>query len=146
MILMKRAIALLVGAAAILFGHSLTAEMKPADGAPVFRIFTSPPGGGSPDSAINLNGKKPLMIVTAVSDVAVSRDRKAVRVILNSADARRFADIIRKHPNDLLVLEANGRVLEAMRASGPVTNGVLEFVYPDDATVADYLKKRFRLK
>ena len=47
---------------------------------------------------------------------------------------------------DLLVLEANGRVLEAMKASGPVTNGTLEFVYPEDAAVAYYLKRRFRLK
>jgi len=146
MILMKRALALLVCGGAILVGHQIIADMKPADGAPVFRIFSSAPGGGSADSPINLNGKKPLMIVTAVSDVAVSRDRKAVRVILNSADARRFADITRKHPNDLLVLEANGRVLEAMKASAPVTNGTLEFVYPEDATVADYLRKRFRLK
>ena len=38
------------------------------------------------------------------------------------------------------------KVLEAMRVTSPVTDGVLEFTYPDDAAVADYLRKRFRLK
>ena len=137
----------MVCGAACLLQLNSNADMKPADSAaPVFRIFAAGSAGVNAESAINLSGKKPLMIVTAVSDVAVSRDRKAVRVILNSADARRFADITRKHPNDLLVLEANGRILEALQASAPVTNGVLEFTYPEDAAVADYLRKRFRLK
>lgn len=124
------------------------ADIKPADGnAPVFRIFASSAGGGvNPDSAINLNGKKPLMILTSVAAIGESRDRKAVRLTLSSADARHFADITRKHPNDLLVLEANGRILEAIQATAPVTNGILEFTYPDDATVVDYLRKRFHLK
>src|ERR1700761_8533426 len=130
---MTRALALaIVGASVCAFDVVAKADMKPADnGAPVFRIFAAGMGGVSADSPINLSGKKPLMIVTAVSDVAVSRDRKAVRVILNSADARRFADITRKHPNDLLVLESNGRILEAMQAGAPVTNGTLEFTYPE---------------
>ena len=145
---MTRALVMaILGASVFAFDLVAMADMKPADnGGPVFRIFVVGMGGVSADSPINLNGKKPLMIVTAVSDVAVSRDRKAVRVILNSADARRFADITRKHPNNLLVLESNGRVLEAMQASAPVTNGTLEFTYPEDAVVADYLRKRFRLK
>ena len=86
------------------------------------------------------------MVVSAVSNVQLSNDRKAVRLILTRSDARRFADVTRKHAKELLILEANGRVLEAMRVSSAVTNGVLEFTYPEDAAVADYLRKRFRLK
>jgi hypothetical protein len=86
------------------------------------------------------------MVVSTVSNLQLSNDRKAVRLTLTGPDARKFADITRKHGQELLVIEANGRVLEAMQVSSPVTNGVLEFTYPDDATVADYLRKRFRLK
>jgi hypothetical protein len=123
----------------------IAAEFKPVDGkAPVFRIFAAPIEGGK--ATINLSGKQPLLVVSAVADVALSRDRKAVRIILTPSDAHRFADITRKHGKELLVLEANGTVLEAMRVEKPVTNGMLQFDYPNDAKVADYLRKRFRLK
>jgi hypothetical protein len=125
----------------------LAADRKPADAAaPVFRVFASESSGGSGAPQINLSGKQPLMVISTVASVQLSTDRKAVRVTLTPSDARRFADITRKHSKDLLILEANGKVLEAMQVSSPVTNGTLEFTYPDDATVADYLKKRFRLK
>jgi hypothetical protein len=122
------------------------ADLKPDGNAPVFRIFASDSGAGDSKSPINIAGKQPLLIVSRVANVQVSTDPKAVRVTLTGADARRFADITRKHPNGLLVLESDGKVMEAMQVGGTVTNGVLEFTYPDDATVADYLKKRFRLK
>ena len=134
---------LCISAAAIV----IAADLRPADaGAPLFRIFVAgaPTGDGTPN--INVSGKPPLMIVSAAGDVQVSTDHKAVRLTLTSSDARKFAGITRKHVHDFLVLEANGRVLEVMQVSAPVTNGVLEFTYPEDATVADYLKKRFRLK
>ena len=123
------------------------ADLKPADGgAPLFQIFAASSGGGGGSPRIDISGKQPLMVVSAVSNVQLSNDRKAVRLILTRSDARRFADITRKHAKELVILEANGKVLEAMRVSSPVTNGVLEFTYPDDAAVADYLRKRFRLK
>ena len=86
------------------------------------------------------------MVVSAAANVQLSRDRKAVRIVLTPSDARRFADITRKHVHELLILEADGRVLEAMQVTSPVTNGTLEFSSPDDAAVVDYLRKRFRLK
>ena len=122
------------------------ADLKPADGAPLFRVFAAGSSGGSGAPTINISGKPPLMIVSAVADAQLSTDRKAVRVTLSSSDARKFGDITRKHIHDFLVLEANGRVLEVMQVSSPVTSGVLEFTYPEDAVVADYLRKRFRLK
>jgi len=123
------------------------ADLRPADaGAPLFRIFVAgaPTGSGAPN--INVSGKPPLMIISSAADVQVSTDRKAVRLTMTSSDARKFGGITRKHVHDFLVLEANGRVLEVMQVGAPVTNGMLEFVYPGDAVVADYLKKRFRLK
>jgi hypothetical protein len=123
------------------------ADLKPADGgAPVFQIFAASSGGGGGSPRIDISGKQPLMVVSAVSNVQLSNDRKAVRLILTRSDARRFADVTRKHGKELLILEANGKVLEAMRVSSPVTDGVLEFTYPDDSAVVDYLRKRFRLK
>ena len=144
---MHRLIALLITVSSIWFTQAgSAADLRPADGGPLFRIFAagSSPGGGAP--TINIAGKPPLMIVSTVSDVQVSTDRKAVRLIFSSSDARKFGDITRKHVKDYLVLEANGRVLEVMQVGAPVTNGTLEFIYPEDAVVADYLKKRFRLK
>jgi hypothetical protein len=125
----------------------LASDRKPADGgSPVFRIFGSGSNSGSGAAQITISGKQPLMVISTVADIQLSNDRKAVRATLTSSDARRFADITRKHSRELLVLEANGKVLEAMQVSSPVTNGVLEFSYPDDAIVVDYLRKRFRLK
>src|SRR6266513_2851485 len=123
------------------------ADLKPRDGAaPVFQIFATGSGGGGGSPRIDISGKQPLMVVASVTNVQLSNDRKAVRVTLTRSDARRFADITRKHGKELLILEANGKVLEAMRVTSPVTDGVMEFTYPDDAAVADYLRKRFRLK
>src|SRR5205085_3825194 len=111
-------------------------------GTPVFRIY----GSGAAGPQINIAGKQPLLVITTPANVQLSTDRKAVRLTLNPSDARRFAEITRKHRNEMLVLEANGRVLEAMQVAAPVTNGTIDFTYPDDAAVADYLRKRFRLK
>jgi len=145
---MNRMVLLLVTILCASFQANINAaDLRPADaGAPLFRIYVAgaPTGSGTPN--ISVSGKPPLMIISAAADVQVSTDHKAVRLTLTSSDARKFGGITRKHVHDFLVLEANGRVLEVMQVSAPVTNGMLEFVYPDDAAVADYLKKRFRLK
>ena len=125
----------------VLGGAALAAEVKPADSnAPVFQIYSSSGSGTT------ITAKQPLLVISSLANVQMSRDRKAVRIFLTPSDARKFADITRKQVNKLLILQANGRVLEAMQVSSPVTNGILEFTYPDDAAVADYLRKRFRLK
>jgi hypothetical protein len=85
-------------------------------------------------------------VISSVADVRLSTDGKAVRIVLTSSDAKKFADITRKYNQDLLLLEGNGKILEAMRVSSPVQKGVLEFSRPDDDAVVDYLRQRFRLK
>ncbi|HEY4282733.1 MAG TPA: hypothetical protein VGM62_06665 [Chthoniobacterales bacterium] len=135
-----------VGCSVILVDRA-TAASKPADGgAPIFRIFASGSVKGGTSSPINISNKFPLMVVSTGAKVQLSQDRKAVRVVLTPSDARKFADITRRHVHEILILEANGRVLEAMQVTSPVTNGTLEFSYPDDAAVVDYLRKRFHLK
>jgi hypothetical protein len=122
------------------------ADIKPADSkAPVFRIFSSTAGGGS-GGHLTVTAKQPLLVISSVADVQLSTDRKGVRIVLTSSDAKKFADITRKYNHDLLLLEGNGKILEAMLVSSPVKNGVLEFSRPDDDAVVDYLKQRFRLK
>jgi hypothetical protein len=144
---MRHSFALFAATFCTLTSIAAAREIRPIDGdAPIFRIFASDSGGGNKSSPINIAGKEPLLVVSGVANVQVSNDHKALRVTLNGPDATRFSNITRKHANGLLVLEGNGKVLEAMRVGGPVTNGVLEFTYPDDSAVADYLKRRFRLK
>jgi hypothetical protein len=143
-----RSFFLLFCAACLFFASdAFAASPQSADGGtPLFRVFGSGNGSGGAAPQINIAGKQPLMVINAPANVQLSRDRKAVRLTLTPSDAKHFADITRKHRNELLVLEANGRVLEAMQVAAPVTNGVIDFTYPDDAAVADYLRKRFRLK
>ena len=144
---MKRLLFLVALGLVSFYSIIVGADLRPADaGAPLFRIFLASAPAGSGTRNINVSGKPPLMVVSAAHDVQVSTDHKAVRLTLTSSDARKFGDITRKHIHDFLVLEANGRVLEVMQVGAPVTNGMLEFIYPEDAAVADYLKKRFRLK
>lgn len=128
------------------FSQLVAADLKPAGNGPVFQIFTTDLSSGSGAPKIDISGKQPVMIVTTAADVRLSKDHKAVRFTFTGSEARRFADLTRKHRNEFLVLQGNGKILEAMQVSSPVTNGILEFTYPDDAAVADYLKRRFRLK
>src|SRR3954469_4596916 len=85
---------------------ALAADVRPKDGGAIFRIFVAArnTGGGAPK--LSIAGTKPLLIVSSVSDVQLSRDKQAVRVTLTSADARRFGDITRKHSSDFLIVEA----------------------------------------
>src|SRR5215210_394401 len=123
------------------------ADVKPTDGiGPVFRIFAADSSSREGSPKIDLFGRQPLMIVNSAADVRLSTDREAIRFTFTQADARRFADLTRKHADGFLVLQGNQKILEAMKVSSPVTDGILEFTYTDDAAVADYLKKRFRLK
>jgi hypothetical protein len=132
--------------AALWVATAFGADIKPADSkAPIFRIFSSTAkgdGGGH----LTVTAKQPLLVISSVADVQLSTDRKAVRIVLTSSDAKKFADITRKYNQDLLLLEGNGKILEAMRVSSPVQKGVLEFSRPDDDAVVDYLRQRFRLK
>jgi hypothetical protein len=121
------------------------ADIRPFDpGTPVFRIFLPTPMKGD-QSRLTFDNAHPLLVVSAVQDLRLADDRKSVQITLNADDARAFAILTRKHRGGDLLLESKGQVLEALHITAPSTNGVLSFKYPDDAVVADYLRKRFRI-
>ena len=91
------------------------------------------------------DNKRPLLVVHSVSDLRLARDNKSVLITLTRADAKKFAEMTQKYNQGLLLFEAEGRVLEAMQITTPVVDGVLGFKYPDQAAVAEYLRRRFRI-
>jgi hypothetical protein len=141
---MKRSIAFII----LLFAGTAfgaATDIRPTDpGTPVFRIFAPTPMKGD-QSRLSFDNAHPLLIVSAVRDLRLADDRKGVQITLNDDDARAFAVLTRKYRGSDLLLESNGRVLEALQITAPCVNGVISFKYPDDAVVADYLRKRFRI-
>jgi len=125
------------------------ADVTPADtSTPLFRIFASIPMKPA-DSAVpvqlTFDAKHPLLVVRSVSDLRLARDQKGMIITLTSADTKKFAEITRKYDQGLLLLEANGRVLEAMQITAPIVNGIIGFKHPEEAAVAEYLRRRFRV-
>ena len=133
----------------ILSAASHGADVAPADTtAPLFRIFAAipmKPADSAVRTQLTFDAKYPLLVVRSVSDLRLARDQKGVLITLTSADRKKFAEITRKYDQGLLLLEANGRVLEAMHITAPVVNGIIGFKHPEDATVAEYLRRRFRV-
>lgn len=142
---MKRLALVLISA--LLAGGAFGAapDIRPIDpGTPVFRIFLPIPMKGNP-SGLTFDNAHPVLVVSAVRDLRLAEDRKGVQITLTDEDARAFAILTRKYKGSDLLLESNGRVLEALHVTAPSVNGVMSFKYPDDAAVADYLRKRFRI-
>ena len=142
---MKRLPVILVFALLVSPAFGAATEIRPMDpGTPLFRIFQAIPMKGNP-SGLTLDKAHPLLVVSAVRDLRLADDRKSVQNTLTDDHARAFAILTRKNKGNDLLLESNGRVLEALHITAPSVNGVMSFKYPDDAVVADYLRKRFRI-
>jgi hypothetical protein len=125
------------------------ADVTPADtSTPLFRIFAPIPMKPA-DSAVpvqlTFDAKHPLLVIRSVSDLRLARDQRGVLITLTSADTKKFAEITRKYDQGLLLLEANGRVLAAMQVTAPIVNGIIGFKHPEEAAVAEYLRRRFRV-
>ena len=136
-------------AVTVIAATAAAADIKPANpSTPLFRIFVPIPIK-RPDSAtrtnITFDDKHPLLVVRSVSNLQLGRDGKSVLITLTPADAKKFADITRKYNQGLLLLEADGRVLEAMHVTAPIVNGIIGFKHPEEGAVAEYLRRRFRL-
>ena len=142
--LMKRSVVIFISVlvAGTVFGAA--PDIRPADPGPVFRIF-APASTKGDQSRLTFDNAHPLLVVSSVRDLRLADDRKGVQITLNSDDARGFAILTRKYRGSDLLLESNGRVLEVLHVTAPSVNGVISFKYPDDAPVADYLRKRFRI-
>ena len=123
------------------------AEIKPADPSkPLFRILRFQkiaPGAQRPVGSVN---DQPLLVVWSVSDLVLARDRKGVLITLTPKDAKAFADITRKYNGSLLVLDAGeGKALEVMHITAPITDGIIAFKHPHESAAAEYLRRRFRV-
>jgi hypothetical protein len=125
------------------------ADITPADtSTPLFRIFAPipmKPADSPVRTQVTFDDKHPLLVVRSVSDLRLARDEKGVLITLTSADTKKFAEITRKYDQGLLLFEADGRVLEAMHITAPIVNGIIGFKHPEEATVAEYLRRRFRI-
>jgi hypothetical protein len=125
------------------------ADIMPADTSrPLFRIFASipmKPAGSASRTQLTFDDKHPLLVVRSVSDLRLARDQKGVLITLTPADTKKFAEITRKYSQGLLLLEANGRMLEALDITAPIVNGIIGFKHPEEAEVAEYLRRRFRI-
>jgi hypothetical protein len=125
------------------------ADIMPADTSrPLFRIFAPipmKPAGSATRNQLTFDDKHPLLVVRSVSDVRLARDQKGVLITLTPADTKKFAEITRKNYQGLLLLEANGRMLEALHITAPIVNGMIGFKHPEEAEVAEYLRRRFRI-
>jgi hypothetical protein len=123
------------------------AEYEPVDpSTPLFRVFAPVPmktSRGAPRKHVTLDDKHPLLVVHSISDLLLANDNKGVLITLTPADAKKFGEITSKYNDRLLVLESEGQILEAMRITTPIVDGVLGFNYPQHATVAEYLRRRF---
>ena len=132
----------------VVFASSHAAEVKPADpNIPLFRIFAPVPM--KPVSAtrteVTFDDKHPLLVIRSVSDLRLARDNKGALITLTPADTKKFAAITQRYSGGLLLLEGEGRILEAMHITAPIVDGVIGFKHPDDGVVAEYLRRRFRL-
>lgn len=141
---------IIVCAVALSASAVFAADIKPADSSfPLFRIFQALPKKGAQGNIhglqVTLDDKRPLLVVWAVHAVRLASDRKGVLLLLTEKDRKSFAALTRKYNHGLLLLESQENILEAIHVTEPVENGVLEFRYPDDAAMAQYLRRRFKL-
>jgi hypothetical protein len=123
------------------------ADVKPHDTSkPLFRVLAPTKVEQSAKGPVlTVGGEHPLLVVWSVRDLSLGRDGKSVLITLQPNDAKLFAAATQKYNHGLLVLEGDGRVLQAMYVTNPVLNGVMSFKHPDDAAVAEYLRRRFRI-
>ena len=103
------------------------------------------PAGRDAATGVTFDDKHPLLVVRSVSDLRLARDGKGVFITLMPVDAQKFAAVTRKYNQGLLLLETENRVLDAMYVAAPITDGIIVFKYPDEAAVAEYLRRRFRV-
>jgi hypothetical protein len=92
---------------------------------------------GGDHSQGSVDDKNPLLVVWAVRDLRLASDNKGVLITLTPKDAKVFSTITRKY--GYLVLDAGeGRPIEVMHVTAPITDGIIGFKHPDEAAAAEY--------
>jgi hypothetical protein len=139
--------AFVVFAATLLAASASDADVKPYDPSkPLFRLLAPTKVEQSAKGPVAaVDDKHPLLVVWSVRDVSLAGDGKSVQIVLQPRDAQVFAAATRKYYHGLLVLEGDGRILEAMYVATPILDGVVSFKHAHHAAVAEYLRRRFRI-
>jgi hypothetical protein len=140
----------IISSVAVVFAWScFAADIKPSDyTTPLFRIFQALPKGEqrkNESPQVTFDAKRPLLVVWSARDLKLAPDHKGVLLVLTEKDTKVFAALTHKYNQGLLLLEAEGGLLEAIQITEPVENGILAFKSPDDAPMAQYLRRRFKL-
>ena len=137
--------------AAMLFACSVfAADIKPADPrTAVFRIYLAFSSQHQDrlqrGPQVTFDAKRPLLVIWSARDVRLTADRKGVVLALTDKDTKTFSALTHRFNQGLLLVEGQGRILTAMHITEPLDTGILEFKDPDDANVAQYLRRRFKL-
>jgi hypothetical protein len=137
--------ALIVGLVAPAVISTAAAHIKPADTSkPLFRIlkFQTLHGGDHPQGVAN--GEHPLLVVWSLGNVQLARDNKGVLITLTPKDTKTFASITLRY--GYLIFDAGeGRPIEVLHITAPIIDGVIGFKHPEEATAAEYLRRRLLL-
>ncbi|MFN2509098.1 MAG: hypothetical protein ABR589_10050 [Chthoniobacterales bacterium] len=127
---------------------AFAADLSPTNpNVPVLRFFHPIPvkARGSTPPALTFDKQRPLLTVTKLRDLKLGRNGKSVLIRLTNEDASAFAELTRKYQRRSLLLVATDDVMQVLDVTGPVKDGALLFDQPDDAAVATYLRRRFRV-
>jgi hypothetical protein len=124
------------------------ADIKPADTTkPLFRILkikTLHDAAREGENAKSeLDDKHPMLVVWKLRDVQLARDSKGVLMTLTPEDTKKFAAITSRY--GYLVFEGDDRPLQVLHITAPITDGIIGFKHPEEAAVADYLRRRLRI-
>jgi hypothetical protein len=123
------------------------ADIKPADSAaPLLTIyepkFTS---SGSEAQPAKAELGRRLLVISSVRDLVLARDNKGVLLGLTSADTKKFSEITRRFDKRYLVVMATDDIMEVIRITAPIEDGYIGFKHPEEAPIAKYLRRRFRI-
>jgi hypothetical protein len=124
------------------------ADIKPADTTkPLFRILKFKTLHDAAREGENAKGEvddeHPMLVVWKLRDVQLARDSKGVLMTLTPEDTKKFAAITSRY--GYLVFEGDDRPLQILHITGPITDGIIGFKHPEEAAVADYLRRRLRI-
>jgi hypothetical protein len=132
-------------AVALVVIEAAAADIRPGDSdAPLFEIFEALPMQ-SERPKVTFELTQPLLVVSSVGELILARDNKGVLIRLNEKDAKIFAELTRKFEGRMLILKTSDDLFEVMRITAPIEDGYLGFKYPQQAAIAEYLRKRFRI-
>jgi len=129
-------------------GSAAAADIKPADTSkPLFRILkfkTLHDAVREGDHAKGeVDDEHPMLVVWKIRDVQLARDNKGVLITLTPEDTKKFAAVTRRY--GYLVFEGDDRPIEVLHITAPIIDGIIGFKHPQEAAVAEYLRRRLRI-